>query len=165
MVEFKLGDVIHDLAISPSGRFLAATLHRVDGRQAIIIADVATLKSQGKFIYKSISTDGSPEFPSWSLDERYLYWSAYTNGVSNIYRYDAEITETVAMSHGSGFKVRVVFEVSILKSTPRKRTAIINFLQPDDQRRALYAPLASGGDCGFHGNLAERRLRQSSRQF
>lgn len=99
VVEFELGDVIHDLAISPSGRILAATLHRADGRQAIILADVATLKSQGKFIYKSISADGSPEFPSWSLDERYLYWSAYTNGVSNIYRYDAEITETVAMSH------------------------------------------------------------------
>ncbi|MCH8956590.1 PD40 domain-containing protein [candidate division KSB1 bacterium] len=99
VVKFELGDVIHDLAISPSGRILAATLHRAGGQQTIILANVATLKSQGKFIYKSISTDGSPEFPSWSPDERYLYWSAYTNGVSNIYRYDAETRETVAMSH------------------------------------------------------------------
>jgi len=99
VIEFEFGDVIHDLAISPSGRVLAATLHRADGRQSIILADVTTLKNQGKFIYRTISAEGSPEFPSWSPDERFLYWSAYTNGVSNIYRYDSKTSETMAMSH------------------------------------------------------------------
>jgi Tol biopolymer transport system component len=26
------------------------------------------------------------ENPSWSFDEKFIFWNAYTNGVSNIYR-------------------------------------------------------------------------------
>lgn len=99
LVQFDLGDVIQDLSVSPSGRFLAATLHQASGRQAIIVADVGHLKKGGKFTYRLISEDGSPEFPAWSADEAYLYWNAYTNGVSNIYRYDGASSNIDAMSH------------------------------------------------------------------
>jgi hypothetical protein len=85
-VEFEFGDELQHLAASPSGRFLAGTLHQANGRQAIIVANLDQLKENGRFFYQTISDEGSPEFPSWSPDESYLYWNAFTNGVSNIYR-------------------------------------------------------------------------------
>jgi hypothetical protein len=100
MIEFEFGDVLQHLSISPTGGFLAATLHQSSGRQAIVVADVEILKKTGKFSYQVISEDGSPEFPSWSPDQDYLYWNAYSNGVSNIYRYHRETSKIEAMSHG-----------------------------------------------------------------
>jgi hypothetical protein len=95
----RMGDSLHHLAISPSGRLLAATVHQSTGRQAIIVADIESLRKEGKLTYQTISEEGSPEFPSWSPDEAYIYWNAYTNGVSNIYRYRRAKPETQAMSH------------------------------------------------------------------
>ena len=89
-VAFKYGDTIQHLAISQSGRFLAATLHQSTGRQAIVVSDVEQMKETGRFSYQVIAAEGSPEFPSWSPDETTLYWSAYTNGVSNVYRYRSD---------------------------------------------------------------------------
>ena len=100
-VQFDIGDNLQHLAMSPDGNFLAATLHRANGRQTIIAADVNQLKNQGKFQYQLITEDGVPEFPSWSPDSEFLYWNAYTNGVSNIYRYDFLSENTKAFSHTS----------------------------------------------------------------
>jgi len=99
VIEFSFGDILHDLAVSPSGRFLAATLHRADGWQAIIVTDLRALKQGKPFTYQVVSEDGSPEFPAWSTDENVLYWSAFTNGVSNIYRFDIQTSQVTALSH------------------------------------------------------------------
>ncbi|MCZ6821182.1 MAG: hypothetical protein O7G31_17070 [Calditrichaeota bacterium] len=99
LIWFGTGDDLAHLALSPSGNYLAATLHQANGSQSIIVADLVSLERTGKFTYRTISQDGSPEFPSWSPDEKYLYWNAYTNGVSNIYRHHAETEKPEAMSH------------------------------------------------------------------
>ncbi|MFQ5770986.1 MAG: TolB family protein [bacterium] len=99
LVEFEPGDVLQGLSISPSGRFLAATLHQASGRQAMVVADVALLIKRKKFTYRVIHEEGSPEFPAWSPDESFLYWNAYINGVSNIYRYHFKTSKVQAMSH------------------------------------------------------------------
>lgn len=99
VVPFAFGDTVQHLAVSPSGDLLAATLHQSTGRQAIVVADVERLKATGRFQYRVISEDGSPEFPSWSPDGKALYWSAYTSGVSNVYRYSATTGRTEALSN------------------------------------------------------------------
>ncbi len=86
VIEFEWSDALQHLAISPSGQHLAATLHQASGQQSLIVANLELLKQSGRFLYQTISAEGSPEFPSWSPDEDCLYWNAYTNGVSNIYR-------------------------------------------------------------------------------
>ena len=98
-VAFKYGDTIQHLAISQSGRFLAATLHQSTGRQAIVVSDVEQMKETCRFSYQVIAAEGSPEFPSWSPDETTLYWSAYTNGVSNVYRYRSDEGTVEALSN------------------------------------------------------------------
>jgi hypothetical protein len=72
VIEFEFGDELQHLAVSPTGRYLAATLHQSSGRQALIVADMELLKSKGRFFYQTISEEGSPEFPSWSSDEKSL---------------------------------------------------------------------------------------------
>jgi hypothetical protein len=99
VVTFAYGDTIQHLALSPSGRHLAATLHQSTGRQAIVVADVERLKETRQFQYRVISEEGSPEFPSWSPDGATLYWSACTSGVSNLYRYRPETRRIEALSN------------------------------------------------------------------
>jgi hypothetical protein len=99
VVEFGYGDTLQHLALSSSGRHLAATLHQSNGRQAIVVADVERLKSTGRFQYRTVSADGSPEFPSWSPDGTTVYWSAYTSGVSNLYRYRPDVGRVEALSN------------------------------------------------------------------
>ncbi len=99
VVGFDFGDVLYHLAVSPSGRYLAATLHRPSGDQSIIVADLELMKRGGNFSYQFVSNEGSPEFPAWSPDENQLFWNANTNGVSNIYRYDRTSGEVHALTH------------------------------------------------------------------
>ncbi len=86
VVGFNLGDDVSDLAVSPDGHYLAGVLHRGDGSQIIFITSCDTLKTGHGFKYLTITDNGSPEFPSWSSDSKYLFWNAYINGVSNIYK-------------------------------------------------------------------------------
>ncbi|RMF60325.1 MAG: hypothetical protein D6748_04335 [Calditrichaeota bacterium] len=99
VVVFGEDDNLQHLSISPSGRYLAAILHQASGRQALILADMNRLRQGKSFAFKAISEDGSPENPSWSEDEKYIFWNAYINGVSNIYRYNRESGEIHAISH------------------------------------------------------------------
>jgi hypothetical protein len=88
VTQFNLGDEIQQLAVSPSGKYLAVTLLRASGQQSIILVNCDSLKMDKPFLYESITATGTPENPSWSADERFIYWNAYSNGVSNIYRMD-----------------------------------------------------------------------------
>ncbi len=99
VVGFKIGDDLFDLSVSPSGRFLAAAYHKSNGQQLLILVDLDKLKAGGNFQYKTITEVGTPGNPSWSPDEKYIYWNAYTNGVSNIYRTDLSNNKIEALSH------------------------------------------------------------------
>ncbi|HEX9252743.1 MAG TPA: hypothetical protein VF870_10905 [Ignavibacteriaceae bacterium] len=96
---FDVGDEFSDLSINKKGNLLAAVLHRSSGQQSIIISDITGLEKGYPFQFRAITSSGSPENPSWSLDGKYLYWNAYTNGVSNIYRYDLQTEEIIALTN------------------------------------------------------------------
>ncbi len=86
LIKFNADDEIYDLSISPNGKYLAAILHRANGDQSLILVNCDSLKDGSSFKYETIADKGSPESPSWSPDGKYLFWNAYVNGVSNIYR-------------------------------------------------------------------------------
>ena len=96
---FNVGDEFSDLSINRKGDLLAAVLHRSNGQQSIIISDITGLEKGNPFQFKAITSIGSPENPSWSLDGKFLYWNAYTNGVSNIYRYDLQSEEIIPLTN------------------------------------------------------------------
>ena len=96
---FNVGDEFSDLSINREGNLLASVLHRSNGQQSIIISDITGLEKGNAFQFKVITSSGSPENPSWSLDGKFLYWNAYTNGVSNIYRYDLQTEEIISLTN------------------------------------------------------------------
>ncbi|MFZ0455879.1 MAG: hypothetical protein WAM24_19180 [Ignavibacteriaceae bacterium] len=99
VIGFNIGDEIFDLAVSPSGKFLSAVLKRSNGSQSIIVANAEDLKHNKPFNFETIYSLGSPESPSWSPNENFIYWSSYTNGVSNIYRFNLQDKKIQAMSN------------------------------------------------------------------
>jgi len=96
---FNVGDEFSDLSINRKGNLLAAVLHRTNGQQSIIVSDITGLEKGNSFQFKTITSNGSPENPSWSIDGKYLYWNAYTNGVSNIYRYDFNTEKIISLTN------------------------------------------------------------------
>lgn len=86
LLEFEIGDEIQQLSVSPSGKYIAAVLHQSSGEQKIILLDVDLIKTSPEVKYEVIYNSGSPENISWSSDEQFIFWNAYTSGVSNIYR-------------------------------------------------------------------------------
>lgn len=96
---FDVGDEFFQMSINRDGDLLAATLHRSDGSQSIIVSDVSQLENGRPFYYKTITSSGSPENPSWSSDGKFIFWNAYTNGVSNIYKYNFETEEITALTN------------------------------------------------------------------
>jgi len=86
LLQFDIGDEIQQLSASPSGKYLAAELHQSSGEQKVILFNIDDLKSANSIKYEILYNSGSPENISWSTDEQFIYWNAYTNGVSNIYR-------------------------------------------------------------------------------
>ncbi len=99
IVTFEFGEEIFNLSIEDRGKKLAATLKKPTGQQSIIVFNAESILTDSLFNYDIISSSGSPENPSWSRDGKILYWNAYTNGVSNIYRYDFSDKSIKAISH------------------------------------------------------------------
>ncbi len=99
LVVFDVGEEFSQLSINRNGKILAATLHKSDGSQSIIIADISSLENGSPFLYKTVTSSGSPENPSWSFDGNYIYWNAYTNGVSNIYKYELSTEEITPLTN------------------------------------------------------------------
>ena len=99
LLHFDIGDEVQGLSISPSGETLAAVLHKADGEQMIVLADAEKIKQGREAEYTVVTRDGSPENPSWGSDSQTLFWDAYTNGVSNIYRTQPGSGKVEAVSH------------------------------------------------------------------
>ena len=99
IIKLPLGTEIFNLSINNEGKKLAATLKTPDGQQSIIVLDVEKLLKDFSLQYQLISRSGSPENPSWGSDANYLFWNAYTNGVSNIYRYSFSDSSIKAISN------------------------------------------------------------------
>ena len=99
VVSFNVGDNIQNLSVSPNGNLLAAVLHKTNGSQSLILIDLEKLKAGENFKYLTISSKGSPESPSWSPDGKEIYWSAYVNGVSNIYKTNFEALEPIPLTN------------------------------------------------------------------
>jgi len=102
--EFFVGDEIQQLAVSPSGKYLAATFLRTSGEQSVILINCDSLRAGSIFQFSYITSSGSPENPSWSLDGKYLFWNSYANGVSNIFKISIEDAllekkNVIALSH------------------------------------------------------------------
>ena len=83
-----LGEELFQLSVDPSGNKITAVLRLTTGQQSIIVFDVNELKVTNQLKYEIISSNGTPENPTWSMDGSSIYWSAFTNGVSNIYKYE-----------------------------------------------------------------------------
>ena len=85
LLALEPGTILAHLAVSPDGTLLAATLHRDNVEQEIILIDMIRLQEEKRFFYVTVSTLGSPEHPAWSPDGSTLFWDAYTSGVANIF--------------------------------------------------------------------------------
>ena len=96
---YELEEEIFNLSIDESGKKLATILKKPSGLQSVIIINAESIIIDSVYEYRTISSSGSPENPSWSHDGNTLYWNAYTNGVSNIYRYDFENLSLKAISN------------------------------------------------------------------
>ena len=99
IISIDLGDELFNLSIEARGKKLAATLKKASGEQSIIVFNADVDSSITSFQYQVISSSGSPENPSWSRDGKTLFWNAYTNGVSNIYRYNFNDNSIKAISN------------------------------------------------------------------
>lgn len=99
LMVFPLGDEIQQLAINPSGDLLAAVIHKVSGEQSIILIDLNKLNKEKGLQYLFITSEGTPENISWSADGKTVYWNAYTNGVSNIYKMNIEDGKIIPVTH------------------------------------------------------------------
>ena len=96
---FEIGDEIFNLSIDDSGKNLAAVIKKSSGLQSVVIINTESIITDSLFQYQEISSSGSPENPSWSRDGKVLFWNAYTNGVSNIYRYDFDNLSIKALTN------------------------------------------------------------------
>jgi hypothetical protein len=96
---FEIDNEIHQLAVSPSGNKLAAVLHQSSGEQKIVLMNLDSVKSARTIVYEDLYNSGSPENISWSSDENFIFWNAYTSGVSNIYRLNMQTRQVEVISH------------------------------------------------------------------
>ena len=97
-IRFDIGDEIQGLAVSNSGEKLVAVLHKANGDQILALTDCTKIKG-GPATYTVISDKGSPENPSWSPDNKTVYWNAYVNGVSNIYKVTLDSLRVQPVTH------------------------------------------------------------------
>ncbi|MFI5236440.1 MAG: TolB family protein [Ignavibacteriales bacterium] len=144
LVTLALEDEIFNIAVDKDGKHLTAVIKKSNGQQSIIYFEAADLLERSEFNYKIISNSGSPENPSWSKDGNFLYWNAYTNGVSNIYRFDFNNSSIKALTHCSSGLFKPIeitpdsifaFEFSldgfkpvIFKNEPAEYLPAINYL-------------------------------------
>ncbi len=93
------GIELSGLSISPDGNLLACVLHETDGTQSIILLNTNEIKNTGELKFFRITSAGTPENPSWDEKGENLYWNAYANGVSNIFRFNLETNKVEILSN------------------------------------------------------------------
>lgn len=93
------GDDILQLAVSHDGKLLSAVIHKANGQQLLTAASCEEILKSGQLNYQIISENGSPENPSWSWDDNFIFWNAFTNGVSNIYKFDRTVSRITPLSN------------------------------------------------------------------
>ncbi|HGY56576.1 MAG TPA: hypothetical protein ENK44_12780 [Caldithrix abyssi] len=139
------GKDMYDIDISPDGKFLSGALASISGRQLLIKMSVdSLLKGKAGFDTLFDFETSLPANFTFSPDGRYLFGSSYYSGVSNIYRYDLERDDIVALSNcQSGFFRPVPFSEDslivfrytgqgflpgIIPNKPVERVSAIRFL-------------------------------------
>lgn len=99
------GKDFSDLDVSPDGLFISGTLSDVQGRQKIVLFQIAELLA-GKNDYKEIFEfeDNPAANFVFSPDGKYLYGTSYYTGVSNIFRISLETLKPEILTNAtSGF--------------------------------------------------------------
>lgn len=91
---FPIGEEVYGLSVSPSGNYLAVVMHKSSGIQQLQLVNLLNLDD-----VKIIYTDGNPENPSWSRDEKRIYFNSYANGVSNLFLYSVEKSSVKVLTH------------------------------------------------------------------
>lgn len=99
ILQFDIGEEIQQLSVSPSGKFLAGVLHQSSGSQKIILMNLDAVKTGREVKYEILYDSGSPENISWSSDEQFIFWNAYTSGVSNIYNLNIQTLKVEVLSN------------------------------------------------------------------
>jgi hypothetical protein len=99
LILLPVGTILGHLQIHPNGKSMLATLRRGSGEPEIILIDLVKLLKEKKFLYSTITNEGSPEHPSWGLNGKSIYWNAYTSGVSNIFRKQVGNNEVQVLSN------------------------------------------------------------------
>jgi hypothetical protein len=89
MCSFPYGRDVFDIAVSPDGTTLAASVSEVSGRQTLRLFPVESI-ARGDTSSRTLHDFGtsSPNSFVYSADGRFLYGSSYYTGVSNIFRWD-----------------------------------------------------------------------------
>jgi len=93
------GTELSGLSISPDGNMLACVLHETDGTQSIILLNTNEVRKTGKLKFFRVTSVGTPENPSWDETGKQLFWNAYANGVSNIFKYNLDSNKITILSN------------------------------------------------------------------
>jgi len=94
------GKDMYAIDVSPDGNYLTGALAEISGRQLLIKMNIDSLLG-GNYSYTILFDFGNsdPSNFTFSEDGKYLYGSSYYSGVSNVFRYDLESADMVALSN------------------------------------------------------------------
>ncbi len=117
---FPYGTDCYDLDISPDGIYLTGALTHINGTQKLVRFVVEQLV-RGDHSYEEIFDFdlSSPANFVYSEDGRFIYGTSYYSGVSNIYRYDFEISDMSILTNG---------ETGFFKPVPTASDSLIAFV-------------------------------------
>ena len=117
---FPYGTDCYDLDISPDGIYLTGALTHINGTQKLVRFAIEPLEN-GDHSYEEIFDFelSSPANFVYSEDGRFIYGTSYYSGVSNIYRYDFEISDMSILTNG---------ETGFFKPVPTASDSLIAFV-------------------------------------